>query len=463
MDAPWKIPDSWKWTTMGEISNIVGGGTPKTDRSEYFGGDIPWITPADLSGYSSVTISHGARNITQIGLENSSTSLMPAGTVLFSSRAPIGYVAIAANPVATNQGFKSFILQDGIDPLYVYYYLKRAKELIVSLASGTTFLEISGKKAAQIPIPIAPLEQQKQIVAEIEKQFTRLDAGVAALKRLQANLKRYRASVLKAACEGKLVPTEAELARKEGREYEPASVLLERILKERREKWQVQYPKKKYMEPKGPDTSNLPELPEGWCWATLDQLSIMITDGDHNPPHRVVNGIPHLTAKNIKYSRIDVEACSYISEKDAERVFKRYKPCEGDLIITCVGTVGRTAIVPPGIIFSADRNLAAIRLALGKDFCEYIEIYLNSPDSQEKLKNVSGSTAQPHLYLGDIRTFSLAVAPHAELYRIINEMQMKTSIIDELDILVSINIRRAERFKQTVLRGAFEGRIDYKK
>ena len=130
-----------------------------------------------------------------------------------------------------------------------------------------------------------PSTEQHRIVAEIEKQFTRLDTAVAALKRTQANLKRYRASVLKAACEGRLVPTEAELARKEGRDYEPADRLLACILNERRAKWEAdqlakmqaqgKVPKddtwkEKYQEPTGPDTTDLPKLPEGWVWASLD-------------------------------------------------------------------------------------------------------------------------------------------------------------------------------------------------
>src|SRR4051812_8922599 len=104
MTGPWAIPDTWRWSTMGEVAEVVGGGTPSTDRPEYYGGDIPWITPADLSGYVGKSISAGSRSITRAGLENSGARLMPAGAVLFSSRAPIGYVVVAANPVSTNQG-----------------------------------------------------------------------------------------------------------------------------------------------------------------------------------------------------------------------------------------------------------------------------------------------------------------------------------------------------------------------
>ena len=102
---------------------------------------------------------------------------MPAGSVLFSSRAPIGYVAIASQPVTTNQGFKSFVLPDEIDPSYAYYYLQTASELVESLSGGTTFKEISGANAARIRFAIAPIPEQRRIVAEIEKQFTRPRCG----------------------------------------------------------------------------------------------------------------------------------------------------------------------------------------------------------------------------------------------------------------------------------------------
>lgn len=182
---------------MGEIAEVVGGGTPRTsDPKNFESGSIAWLTPADLSGYSEKYISHGSRFITERGLRSSSARLFPEGTVMFTSRAPIGYSAIARNPIATNQGFKSFVLKPGVLPDYVYWWLKGAKQLAESMASGTTFLELSGAKAKQLPIPIAPIEDQRRIVAEIEKQFSRLDEAVANLKRVKANLKRYeRATV----------------------------------------------------------------------------------------------------------------------------------------------------------------------------------------------------------------------------------------------------------------------------
>jgi type I restriction enzyme, S subunit len=173
-------------------------------------------------------------------------------------------------------------------PKYVLYCLRASERRLAERATGSTFEAISGRALRDHLVAVAPLAEQRRIVAEIEKQFTRLEAAVVALKRVQANLKRYRASVLKAACEGRLVPTEAELARAENRPYETADKLLVRILKERRARWEADQLAKmqaagkapkddkwkaKYREPAPPDTLTLRPLPEGWCWATIQQIA----------------------------------------------------------------------------------------------------------------------------------------------------------------------------------------------
>lgn len=196
MTALWDLPDGWRWTTMGEVTKVVGGSTPKTGEPAYWGGDIPWITPDDLSGFTGKYIERGRRSITQAGYDSCSTQMVPAGTVLFTSRAPVGYVAIARNPVCTNQGFKSFVCGPLVDVEYVYWYLKSARELIRALASGTTFLELSGKSAARVPVPVPPLSEQRRIVEAIETQIGRSAGAVDAVQRARVNLARYRAAIL---------------------------------------------------------------------------------------------------------------------------------------------------------------------------------------------------------------------------------------------------------------------------
>ncbi len=154
---------------IGDIAEIIGGGTPSTKNEENFGGDIAWITPKDLSDHDAMYISKGERSITSSGLKNSSAKLLPANSILFTSRAPIGYIALAENEIATNQGFKSLVLKNDNDPKFFYYLLKNITPQIKSYASGSTFKEISGKVLSLIPIKIPNSNVQKRIGQFLEK------------------------------------------------------------------------------------------------------------------------------------------------------------------------------------------------------------------------------------------------------------------------------------------------------
>jgi type I restriction enzyme S subunit len=148
---------------LSDVGTIVGGGTPSTKNLEYWDGDIPWLTPKDLSTHTDVYISRGERNITESGLKGSSARLMPKGSVLFSSRAPIGYVAIAQNDICTNQGFKSIVPNEDTNSEYLYYWLKHNKAKIENLGTGTTFKEVSGTVMKNLEIDLPDLETQQRI------------------------------------------------------------------------------------------------------------------------------------------------------------------------------------------------------------------------------------------------------------------------------------------------------------
>lgn len=163
--------NAWQRVKLGEVAEIMSGGTPKTSVPEYWGGDIAWLTPKDLTGYTSIYISKGERFITQEGLKNSSATIMPKGTILLSSRAPIGYVAIAQNDICTNQGFKSLICKkEKANNLFIYYWIKKNTQYLQSLGTGTTFGELSKNVVQNIEISLPPLETQHKI-AEILSGF----------------------------------------------------------------------------------------------------------------------------------------------------------------------------------------------------------------------------------------------------------------------------------------------------
>ena len=450
-----KKTTSWRWATMGDIADVVGGGTPRTaDPTNFEGGEIPWLTPADLSGYTGKFVSHGGRFITQKGLDSSSARLLPAGTVLFTSRAPIGYVAIASNPIATNQGFKSFVLKENVLPEYVYWWLKGAKQMAEGLASGTTFLELSGASAKKLPIPIAPYERQREIVAEIEKQFSRLDEAVANLKRVKANIKRYKAAVLKAAVEGRLVETEAELARREGRSYETGAQLLQGILETRRSQWQG---KGKYKDPAAPDTTDLPGLPEGWVWATADQVADKITDGEHISPKVLPSGVPLLSAKDVRDYGLVFDDAKYISAEDAVKFRSRCDPEQGDILIVSRGaTVGRTCRVSLDRNFCLMGSVILMKLNSLVD-SNYALSALKAGFVLTRLTAVSGSTAQQAIYIRDIRPLPLPLPPLSEQHRIVAEADCLLSFANEAEAQVNANLQRAERLRQSILAKAFSG------
>lgn len=169
-EIPYELPERWVWCRLSDIGQIVGGGTPQTDKADYWAENgIAWLTPADLYNLNSRYITKGKRDISEKGLRESSAKLLPKGAVLFSSRAPIGYVAIANGPLSTNQGFKSVVPYLFEMSEYIYYFLKAAAKRIDLSASGTTFREISGSKMKKVLFPLPPLDEQKRIVKKIEQ------------------------------------------------------------------------------------------------------------------------------------------------------------------------------------------------------------------------------------------------------------------------------------------------------
>ena len=169
----------WRKAQLGEICDIVNGATPQSSTSEYWGGSICWITPKDLGQLAGAEILSSARKITKKGYESCSTTLVPVGTVVMSSRAPIGHLGVASVPLCTNQGCKSFIPSDAVESKFLYHALRHALDNIRALGSGSTFLEVGKKKLAAFAIPLPPLDEQARIAAW-------LDGQASILKRVRA-------------------------------------------------------------------------------------------------------------------------------------------------------------------------------------------------------------------------------------------------------------------------------------
>ncbi len=182
----------WIECTLNDIGEIVGGSTPLTAKKEYYGGEIPWITPKDLSSHQNRYIAKGERNITKAGLNSCSATLLPKNTILFTSRAPIGYVAISSTELCTNQGFKSIIPKEEVDNLFVYYLLVYNRNKIISMGSGTTFKEVSGKVMKSIEVKIPQTFRHQKKIASI---LGRIDDKIELNNKINDNLQQQAATL----------------------------------------------------------------------------------------------------------------------------------------------------------------------------------------------------------------------------------------------------------------------------
>jgi type I restriction enzyme S subunit len=313
--------------------------------------------------------------------------------------------------------------------------------------------------AKEVAIP--DLDEQQRIVAEIEKQFTRLDAGVASLKRVHAALKRYRPSVLKAGCEGRLVLTEAELARKENRDYETGERLLQRILKERREKWKG---KGKYKEPAVPRPPLNVDLPEGWTWTGFEQLA----DGTK---HAIKAGPFGSSLKKSVYTASGfkiygqeqvIRGDPYFGDYFISReLFGQLQSCEvkpGDILVSLVGTTGKVLILPsdsaPGLI-----NPRLLKLSLNRSGVNpmFIKILLESVTARAFFKLAAHGGTMEILNLGILKALPVPLPPIADQIRIVREVERRLSVVEELEAVVNADLQRATRLRQSVLARAFAG------
>ena len=343
--------------------------------------------------------------------------------------------------------------REGVDPHYVYHFVSSQtfrKEAARHMTGAVGLRRVPSAFLESAEIPLPALGVQREIVAELEKQFSRLDEAVANLQRVKANLKRYKASVLKAAVEGRLVETEATLARREGRTYETGEQLLQRILEERRAKW---VGKGKYKEPAVPDTAGFNSLPGGWVWASGDQLTSVITDGEHITPRRTPEGVLLLSARNVLNGRLALDDVDYVPEDEYERIAKRIAIQAGDVLLSCSGTVGRSCVVPAGLRFTLVRSVAVLRpVIMLADFMTY---NLQSPLGQSQIDDRKTQTAQANLFQGKIRQLVFALPPLAEQARIVAEVDRHLSIIREVEVEVEANLQRAQALRQATLAKAF--------
>ena len=395
--------------------------------------------------------------------------LQPGDIVIAASSGSRSVVGKAAHLKGEWLGsFGAFCLclrpEASTDDRYIAWFTQSEKyrTRVSTLSAGININNLKREHIEETPIPLPPLAEQHRIVAQIETQFTRLGASVAALRRVQANLKRYRASVLKAACEGRLVPTEAELARSEGRGYEPAAVLLERILAERRARWESQEKRRgTYKEPSAPDTSALAELPEGWAWARLESIS-EVRLGRQRSPKRA-NGPymrPYLRAANVTWDGLDLSDVKEMDFNPGELETYRLEP--GDILLAeasgSADEVGKPAVWKEEIKDCCFQN-TLIRVRPYRLIVSYLFHHLLSDARSGALGRAARGVGIHHLGAERSSSWAVALPPLAEQRRIAAEVERRLSVIQKMEHTVEASLARAERLRQSILKQAFSGRL----
>lgn len=488
------IPEDWIACQIHHLGRVVSGGTPSTRIPEYWGDDIAWISPADLSGYTSKSIAHGAKSLSQAGLDNSSAQLMPKGSVLFSSRAPVGYVAIASNELATNQGFKSLVPAQGINSSFLYYYFRSIRTLANDRATGTTFKELSGKAFAKLPAVLAPLVEQRAIVAKIESLFSELDQGVAQLEALRTQLGRYRQSVLKAAFEGRLTAQWRDQRREQrlqeaeahGETLPTADDLLARIHAEREvayaarlavweravAAWEAaggkESGKKKPRKPAAPkdpppltteELADLPELPEGWVWCRLGLATLGVEYGSAKKS-RPEGEVPVIRMGNMQNGVIDWEDLVFTS--DPEEI-EQYRLQPDDVLFNRTNSpelVGKT------VIYRGERTaifagyLVRVNQIATIAQAPFLTYFLNSHLAKQHGNRVkTDGVNQSNINGTKLAAYPLPYCDQDEQTAIVSEIDAHLSVVDEIEKVVATTITQAEALRQSILKKAFEGRL----
>ncbi|MDE0300741.1 MAG: restriction endonuclease subunit S [Candidatus Poribacteria bacterium] len=448
-----ELPDGWAWLTVGSAITKVALTGKKLKQKNYEGaGKLPVIDQGlpFIGGYT---------NDEELKVE----CQLPV--VIFGDHTKV-FKYVDFDFVAGADGIKVIRPQEMYYPKLFFYFAQATSLPEKGYARHFQFLE-----KAQIPLP--PLPEQHRIVAKIEELFTKLDAGIDALHKVGAQLKRYRQSVLKAAFEGKL--TEAWRAEHQD-EIEPTSVLLERVLKERRGRWEAeqleqmkargQIPKDdkwktKYKEPAVPDTSELPELPKRWIWATIEQLLTKIQYGSSRKTSDDASGVPVLRMGNIVEGKIVRDNLKYLPKEHDE--FPELLLNTGDLLFNRTNSrelVGKTSVYtgnPNPCSFAS--YLIRVRFNPRIDSL-IVAHYINSVYGKNWILSVvSQQAGQANVNGTKLKLLSVPIPPEKEQRVLVEEIERRLSVADEAEKTVTTELKRAEQLRQSILKKAFSGKL----
>lgn len=440
------LPKNWIWTQIGVIAEIKGG---KRLPKRHIYSDVPTKYPyIRVTDFENMTVNDNKivyiqpetyKVIKSYTISKDDIYISIAGTI-----GKVGLIPYNLDGANLTENAAKIANLNFIDIKCLTYILNSSfcQEQIKRFTISSNQPKLALFRIQQMSVPLPPLPEQHRIVAKIEELFSQLDAGVEALKKVRAELKRYRQAVLKDAFEGKLT--------EEWRRKYPS--LPSAMLRGNGSPAPLSKEDKKRFD-------DLPSLPEGWTWAKTTDVCSSVRDGTHATPKYVIDGIPLVTSKNLKNGTIDFMTTKNISRADYESIKIRSGVEVGDVIMAMIGTVGNPVVVKTERKFSI-KNVALFKkdpLVMSSDFLKY---WLDSPLFGKLLeaKYLKGTT-QKFIPLENLRALPVPFCLLSEQQVIISEIERRFSVADEVEKTVGACLQQAQRLRQSILKRAFEGKL----
>jgi len=442
-----KFPKGWVWTRLENITDIILGQSPPSSTYNLDKMGLPFyqgkaefgeIYPAPVKWCSKPK------------------KVAEKGDVLISVRAPVGPTNICPEQSCIGRGLAAIRPLGNMHSLFILYLIRSCENKLISKKTGTTFDAITGDRLRKFEIPLPPLPEQHRIVAKIEELFTKLDAGMVELKKVRSQLKLYRLAVLKYAFEGRITEEWRETHKDK---LESASVLLEKIKEERKKKLG-----KKYKELPPLDTSNLPDVPDGWVWTRVNEL-FDVSYGLAEPLRKTVsdnkNDIPVIRIANITaYGTLDLSELKYFPlEIEQKRKLKLHK---GDVLFNWRNSpkwLGKSAVFDQENEFVNASFLLRLRpYVIG--YSKFATAWINHLRlTGYFLTKIENAVNQANFNANKTKQVEISFPPLPEQNKIMEEIEQRFSVADEVEKVIEQSLKKAERLRQSILKRAFEGKL----
>ncbi|MCB4747164.1 MAG: restriction endonuclease subunit S [Sulfurovum sp.] len=405
MSELYELPEGWEWKKLGDISKLIGGGTPKRNNLEFWdNGTIIWLSPTDLGKIGEIIdISDSKDKITELGLKKSSARLLPIGTVLYSSRATIGKIAINSVEVSTNQGFTNFICNDELSNKYLAYCLNRFTDKITSLSNSTTFKEVSKTSLKEFNIPLPPLQEQKRIVAKLDSLFAKIDQAIALHQQNIDEANALMGSVLN------------EVFGELEERYEKD--IIKNILK-------------------------------------IAQYGFSTKSSDNGR-------YPFLRMGDLQNGKILFNNLKYVNLTDTE--FKKYKLEKNDLLFNRTNSyelVGKTSIFEDDIDMSFASYLIRLRVDESIILPYFLNYYLNAKKTQDSLKEMATRAVnQSNINAQKLQSISVPLPPLSVQQKTITYLDQLSQKTEKLKQAQQEKMESLKDLKVSLLDRAFRGEL----